>query len=96
MRVRHALIVLVLLVLTASAASARSLTIESFHADVEVKPSGAVHVEERLRVRFEGSYNGIFRDIPYGYERFGIRGKIHLVVDAVEAVSYTHLRAHET
>ena len=81
---RITLAVLVLLVVGAGAAHARSLTIESFHADVEVRPDGAIVVEERIRVRFRGSYNGIFRDIPYGYQRSGIRGKIHLVVEAVE------------
>ena len=45
----------------------RSWRVEDFHADVHVLRSGAVEVVETLRVRFEGSYNGIFRTIPVEY-----------------------------
>ena len=45
----------------------RSWHIEDFRADVHVMRSGIVEVVETLRVRFEGSYNGIFRTIPVQY-----------------------------
>jgi hypothetical protein len=45
----------------------RSWTIEAFHAEVQVLRNGDVEVVETLRVRFEGSYNGIFRTIPIQY-----------------------------
>lgn len=48
-------------------APVRSWLIEDFHADVHVHRSGVVEVVETLQVRFEGSYNGIFRTIPIQY-----------------------------
>lgn len=47
----------------------RSWHIEDFHADVRVETTGRVHVTERIRVRFEGSYEGIYRDIPIEYRQ---------------------------
>jgi hypothetical protein len=69
----------------AGPAAARSLEIDDFRAKIDVAPSGEVHVEERIVVDFHGSWNGIFRDIPYRYEYpSGLRGTIRLRVDAVE------------
>ena len=45
----------------------RSWHVVDFHADVHVRRSGVVEVVETLTVRFEGSYNGIFRTIPVEY-----------------------------
>ena len=68
-----------------SPAFARTISIEEFEADVRVESSGLVTVEERIRVRFDGSWNGIFRWIPYGYTYpNGLRGMIRLDLDAVE------------
>jgi uncharacterized membrane protein YgcG len=50
-------------------AVARSWHIEAFHAEVRVETTGRVRVTERIRVRFEGSYNGIYRDIPIEYRQ---------------------------
>jgi uncharacterized membrane protein YgcG len=50
-----------------AAPAVRSWHIENFHADVHVLRSGDVEVVETLKVRFEGSYNGIFRTIPIQY-----------------------------
>jgi uncharacterized membrane protein YgcG len=47
--------------------AARSWLIEDFRAEVHVPRSGKVDVTETIRVRFEGSYNGIFRTIPIQY-----------------------------
>lgn len=47
----------------------RSWHIEDFHAEVRVETTGRVQVTERIRVRFEGSYEGIYRDIPIEYRQ---------------------------
>ena len=74
-----------LLVGTAGSAGARSLEVETFDATIEVRADGVVAVEERLAVRFHGSFNGIFRNIPYGYTYAGgMRGMIQLDLEAVE------------
>ena len=49
------------------ASTTRSWLIEDFRAEVHVKRSGDIDVTETLQVRFEGSYNGIFRTIPVQY-----------------------------
>jgi uncharacterized membrane protein len=48
-------------------AAARSWHIEEFRSEVRVLANGNVLVTERIRVRFDGSYNGIYRDIPVEY-----------------------------
>ncbi len=45
----------------------RSLTIEQFTADLEVRENGDLRVMESLQVRFQGSWNGIYRTIPVVY-----------------------------
>ena len=49
------------------AAAQRSLTIEDFDVTVRVEESGWVDVREEIDVRFQGSWNGIFRLIPVEY-----------------------------
>jgi hypothetical protein len=44
-------------------AAARSLLIRSFDADIRVLPNGRIEVTEAIRVRFDGSWNGVFRDL---------------------------------
>lgn len=48
-------------------AEVRSWHIEAFHAEIRVLSTGRVQVTERIRARFEGSFEGIFRDIPVQY-----------------------------
>lgn len=73
------------LLLLCAVAQARSIWLEEFHADVVVHADGRVEVSERIRVRFEGSWNGIYRDIQYEYRYpSGLRGDIRLEVRAVE------------
>ncbi len=48
-------------------AEARSWFIEEFRSEVRVLTNGDVVVTERIRFRFDGSYNGIYRDIPVEY-----------------------------
>jgi uncharacterized membrane protein YgcG len=74
-----------LLLLATTPVLARSLEIVDFGAKIEVDAGGEVRVEERITVAFRGSWNGLFREIPYGYTYpSGVRGKIRLTVDAVE------------
>ena len=51
-----------------SAAGQRSLLIERFDATIRVEESGWVDVREEIQVRFQGSWNGVFRLIPVEYE----------------------------
>jgi len=46
----------------------RTLVLENFHADIEVLESGTIRVVEELRVRFVGSWNGVYRRIPVSYD----------------------------
>lgn len=48
-------------------AAQRALSVESFHADVRVGRDGVVRVDEQLRVRFRGPWDGIDRTIPVAY-----------------------------
>lgn len=72
---------------------ARSWSIDSFRADVHVLRSGVVEVVETLAVRFEGSYNGIFRTIPIEYRtRANLNYTLDLEVQGVEDGSGQTLR----
>ncbi|MDP2481727.1 MAG: DUF2207 domain-containing protein [Candidatus Palauibacterales bacterium] len=63
----------------------RSWYVEDFHAELHVQRSGEVEVVETLRVRFEGSYNGIFRTIPIQYRnRANLNYTLRLEVLGVE------------
>ncbi len=57
--------------IVSSPAEARSWRIEDFHSDIRVFSTGAVEVTERIRVRFDGSFNGVFRLIPVEYRGTG-------------------------
>ncbi len=46
---------------------ARTLEIASFHSDIAVRTGGSIDVSETIAVRFTGSWNGIFRQIPVEY-----------------------------
>ncbi len=71
----------------------REWRIEDFHTDIRVFSTGAVEVTERIRVRFDGSFNGVYRTIPIEYR--GPRGfnvTLRLDVDGVEDGSGSPLR----
>lgn len=51
------------------ALAARSWHIEDFHSEIRVFTTARVEVTERIGVRFDGSYNGIYRDIPVEYRQ---------------------------
>jgi len=48
-------------------AHARQLTLKSFDERVVVHPDSTIEVTEILEVKFEGSWNGIYRTIPVEY-----------------------------
>ena len=76
-----------------SATQARSWRIEDFHSDLRVFSTGAVEITERIRVRFDGSFNGVYRTIPVEYR--GPRGfnvTLRLDVTGVEDGSGSPLR----
>jgi len=56
-----------------AAAAQKSWFIESFHSDLQVDTSGVTHVTETIRFRFDGHWNGIYRDLrltpPAVYKR---------------------------
>lgn len=73
----------------------RSWRIEDFHSDIRILTTGAIEVAERIRVRFDGSFNGIFRTIPIEYrDPRGFNITLKLEVTGVEDGSGTALR-HE-
>lgn len=63
-------------------AAVRSWHIEDFRSEIRVLRSGRLQVSERIRVRFEGSYNGIYRDIPIEY-RSGLNFNYTLRLDDI-------------
>jgi hypothetical protein len=50
------------------AAQERTLDFQSFHSDIVVRRNGSLIVTETIRVRFIGSWNGIYRKIPVEYD----------------------------
>ena len=73
----------------------REYWVESFEADIRVLDTGEIDVTERLTFRFEGSFNGIYRDIPIKYETpWGLDYGLRLEPLAVTAADGDALR-HE-
>ena len=64
---RLALLLSVVFVL-ASAASARTLKIEKFSAEIFVEPDSSLNVNETIEANFIGAWNGLYRTIPVNYE----------------------------
>ena len=68
-------------------AQERSLLIESFDGTIAVQSDGSLQVHEAIRVRFTGSWNGIYRMIPVVYRAEELRGAanrtIRLDLDSV-------------
>ncbi|MFL5385991.1 MAG: DUF2207 domain-containing protein [Longimicrobiaceae bacterium] len=60
---------------------ARDITIRDYRSDVVVNRDGTTDVTETLRVYFEGSWNGIFRDIVLRHETGqGRKGRLDVEV----------------
>ena len=51
----------------AGAAPARTLTIQSFKAEITITPDGMVDVTETITAHFAGSWNGLYRTVPVQY-----------------------------
>jgi len=49
-------------------ASARTLRIRDFHAELDVLPDSSLDVTETIHVDFDGAWQGIYRNIPVEYE----------------------------
>jgi uncharacterized membrane protein YgcG len=65
---KRLLLLLGLLPLRAGPASAqRSLVIERFDAVIRVERDGTIDVTETITARFTGTWNGIYRSIPFKY-----------------------------
>lgn len=79
--------------LAAPAAAQRTLVIESFDSTIDVSKAGTITVEEAIRPRFTGSWNGIFRTIPVEYRTpQGLNYTLRLRVESVSDGAGTSLR----
>jgi len=56
------------LTLPSALAAQRTLVIESFDAELRVEPDGNVRVTETIRPRFQGSWNGIYRNVSLEHQ----------------------------
>ena len=76
-----------------AAAQGRTLEIASFHSDIMVLASGSLDVTETIVVRFTGSWNGIFRQIPVEYRTsYGANYTLRIGVRSVQDDSGSDLR----
>jgi len=68
-RGRHLLLCLALAfsAFCAAAASARTLRIRDFHAELDVLPDSSLDVTETIHAEFNGPWQGIYRTIPVEY-----------------------------
>jgi uncharacterized membrane protein len=67
-RCARAALALCMVLSSAVAAPARTLTIQSFKSDVTITPNGAIDVIETIVAHFAGSWNGLYRTIPIEYK----------------------------
>jgi len=80
--------------LAAPAAGQRSLAIERFDATISVERDASIQVTETITARFTGSWNGIYRAIPFKYrtpQGFNWTLGLHLI-GATDASSGQALR----
>ncbi len=71
----------------------RSYWIEDFDATIVVGADGVLEVTEVIRFYFDGSYNGVYRDIPLRYnDNMGFNYRLRLDVLSVTDGSGTPLR----
>lgn len=64
---RFRLLLLLLLLALAAPAFARDWRIARFNTSMTVAQDGTADVQERIEVAFDGTYHGIYRDIPIQY-----------------------------
>ncbi len=65
---RRVLLCALLFVALATPGAARSLVIQRFDVRVEVRPDGSIVVTEIIEPRFNGKWNGLYRNIPVEYK----------------------------
>lgn len=53
---------------TAAEAQGSDISLDRFEQDIVVRSDGSIQVQERLTIRFEGSWNGIERDLMDAHE----------------------------
>ena len=58
----------------------RRLTITEFESTYTVRTDGVIEVEDRITVRFDGSWNGMYRYIPLVYD-LGAAGRHRILLD---------------
>src|SRR5450755_2487566 len=63
-RVLHVMMALCMVLSCAGGASARTLTIQSFKAEITITPDGMVDVTETIQAHFAGAWNGLYRTVP--------------------------------
>jgi uncharacterized membrane protein YgcG len=85
MRARQiALAVALALLAAAPAAAQRTLVIERFDVAIQVNVDGTIEVDETIRPRFTGSWNGIYRTIPIEYRTpQGLNYTLRLIIESV-------------
>jgi uncharacterized membrane protein len=82
-----------LLLLAAPVMAQRSLVIERFEAAIDVAVDGSIKVEETIRPRFSGSWNGIYRSIPIQYRTpQGLNYTLRLTVESITDENGAELR----
>ncbi|HEX5634266.1 MAG TPA: DUF2207 domain-containing protein, partial [Gemmatimonadales bacterium] len=64
---RFALAAVLLLAASPPLAAQRSLAIDRFHSEVQVREDGSIEVAETITATFTGSWNGIYRKVPVQY-----------------------------
>lgn len=75
----------------------RSLVLERFDAELRVQPSGAVDVTETIRARFQGSWNGIYRNLSLAHQTAqGRRERLDVDLVSVTDESGQDLRVETT
>ena len=47
---------------------AKSYTVEDMNIEATINDDGSVNIEQTLTYKFDGSYNGIYINVPYDYE----------------------------
>lgn len=76
-----------------TAGAERSLVIESFDVKVDVDAGGTMVVEETIRPRYTGSWNGLYRTIPVQYKSpQGLNYTLRLDVESVTDEAGRELR----
>jgi hypothetical protein len=78
------LALLAVLAATAPAWAERTLVIESFDVRIDVAPDGTIVVDETIRPRYTGTWNGLYRTIPVQYRTpQGLNHTLRLDIESV-------------